>query len=302
MEDRPQGILAVDAICNLQVRDATPDGSDRPEWHAAFLKDKLGARAEDAEGLTEEEFLETFARAGIEHMIVAAVKGGPAWDPMSRRVPVDAVARLIEKYPDRISGLVGVDPTEGMKGVRELERAITEQGFVGAHLYPHWFGMEPDHARYYPFYAKCVELDVPIQMQVGHCLRYSDDRPLKNMGKPGALDTIACDFPELKIVGNHTGWPWIEEMIAVAYKHPNVYIATDGYAPKYLSPSLIHFANSWGQGKVMFGTGFPVIHPERAVREIWELELRESARAKLLRDTVIDLYKLPLAKSSSADA
>ena len=83
-----------------------------------------------------------------------------------------------------------------------MEWGIKELGFVGAHLYPHWFGMEPDHARYYPFYAKCCELDVPIQMQVGHCLRYSVERPLRSVGRPITLDTIACDFPRAEAGGN----------------------------------------------------------------------------------------------------
>ena len=69
-----------------------------------------------------------------------------------------------------------------------MEHAVEEFGFVGAHLYPHWFGMEPDDRRLYPFYAKCIELDIPIQMQVGHCLRYSAERPLRSTGRPLALD------------------------------------------------------------------------------------------------------------------
>ena len=181
-----------------------------------------------------------------------------------------------------------------MKGIARLDYAIRELGFVGAHLYPHWFELAPDHARYYPFYAKCAELDVPIQMQVGHCLRYSAERPLKSVGRPITLDTIACDFPELKLIGIHIGWPWTEEMISVAYKHPNVYIGSDAYAPVHWSPQFVQFINSWGSKKVIFGTDFPVIDPERARAEIEKLPIRPESKRRFLRNNVIDLYGLKL--------
>jgi uncharacterized protein len=96
------------------------------------------------------------------------------------------------------------------------------------------------------------------------------------------LDTIACDFPELKIIGIHTGWPWVEEMISVAWKHPNVYIGSDAYAPKFWKPEFVQFINSWGQDKVLFGTDFPIIDFERATREINELGLTEDSKQRLL--------------------
>ncbi|MCA1647964.1 MAG: amidohydrolase family protein, partial [Chloroflexi bacterium] len=186
----------------------------------------------------------------------------------------------------------GVDPSAGMRGVREMEHAIKELNFVGAHLYPHWFDMAPDDRRLYPFYAKCVELDVPIQMQVGHCLRYTSERPLRSTGRPINLDTVACDLPELKVVGIHMGWPWTEEMISVAYKHPNVYIGSDAYAPKHWPSEFVRYIDSWGQNKVLFGTDFPVIDPERAMREIGDLGIRPAARRKFLRDNALALYGL----------
>jgi len=159
--------------------------------------------------------------------------------------------------------------------------------------------MAPDHARCYPIYAKCCELDVPIRMQVGHCLRYSADRPLKSVGRPVLPDTIACDFPELKLVGIHIGWPWTEEMIAVAYKHPNVYIGTDAYAPKHWEKSFVHFMNSFGQDKVIFGTDYPVIDLQRARSEFEAPGLRDAAYRKVLRDNTIKLYGLDLPLSAA---
>ena len=80
--------------------------------------------------------------------------------------------RRCRKYPHRYSGLAGIDPLRGIAGLKELDYAVKELGFVGAHLYPHWFGQAPDAAIYYPYYARCAELGIPIMMQVGHCLIY----------------------------------------------------------------------------------------------------------------------------------
>ena len=104
------------------------------------------------------------------------------------------------------------------------------------------------------------------------------------------MDTVACDFPELKLIGIHTGWPWVEEMISVAYKHPNVYIGSDAYGPRHWSAEFVRFIDSWGSDKVLFGTDFPVIDPERAVREIDELGIRDSSMRKFMRDNAARLY------------
>lgn len=277
---------------DIVVNPYTPQiARERPAWSRTFLGDKIGVDA-DLGGVSTAAYLEKMDRAGVERSFLIAVKAGPAYDPMSFRLSVEAVGEMVHAHPDRFSGLVGVDPTEGMAALRDLTTAVRDHGFIGAHAYPHWFGLPPDHARFYPVYAKCCELDVPIQLQVGHCLRYSADRPLRSVGRPITLDGVACDFPELKLVGIHSGWPWTEEMIAVAYKHPNVYIGVDAYAPRHWPAELVRYIDSWGSDKVLFGTDFPVIDPERALREIAALPLRPASRAALLRGNALRLYAL----------
>ena len=288
---------AIDAVCNYEFNDSE---TERPDWSKTFITKKIGAELSAIGSFTPESFIEKMDRAGIDHAFLIAVKAGSASQKIHRHISYETVAAMVKRYPKRFSGLAGVDPTEGMKGIARLEYAIKELGFVGAHLYPHWFEMAPDHARYYPIYAKCAELGVPIQMQVGHCLRYSEERPLASVGRPITLDTIACHFPELKLVGIHIGWPWVEEMISVAYKHPNVYIGSDAYAPAYWDQKFIHFIDSWGSKKVIFGTDFPVIDPERARSDIEKLDIREDSKRRFLRDNVIDLYGLDLPRAGAA--
>lgn len=283
-------IQAIDAVVNPMTEEIL---QLRPEWSQGFFRGKLGSRDEGlATGISHEEMLARMDRAGIEKAFLIATRTGQLGLPGSWHLPYRIVAEAVQRHPERFCGLAGIDPTQGMAGVRELERAVREYGFIGAHFYPHWFELPPDHARYYPFYAKCVELDVPIQLQVGQSLIYAPERPLRSVGRPITLDAVACDFPELKLVGIHVGIPWSEEMIAMAWKHPNVYIGSDAHSPRYWPAAFVHYINTYGQDKVLFGTDFPVLDFERTRREIEELGLRPEPKRKLLRENAVRLYRL----------
>ena len=225
----------------------------RPPWGVQFQQEKFGRDDSVFEGYSYENMIEMMDAAGIGHGFLVANKTGQLGLPGSWHLPYEVVAEAVQNHPGRFYGLAGIDPTEGMEGVRALERAVKEYGFVGAHLYPHWFELAPDHAKYYPFYAKCVELDIPIQMQVGQSLIYYDKRPLRSVGRPITLDAVACDFPELKLLGIHVGIPWTDELIAMAWKHPNVHIVADAHLPKYWPKQFVNYINTYGQDKVIFG-------------------------------------------------
>ena len=265
----------------------------RPAWSKTFWQGKIGRDASTVQGITYEAMLELMNGADIERAFLVATKTGQLGIPGSWHLPYEIVADAVQRYPERFSGLAGLDPTEGMTGVRSLERAVREYGFVGAHFYPHWFELAPDHARWYPFYAKCVELDVPVQLQVGQSLVYDPARPLRSVGRPITLDAVACDFPELKLIGIHVGIPWTDEMIAMAWKHANVFIGCDAHSPKYWPEAFVRYINSYGQDKVIFGTDYPVLDFERTRREIDSLGLKDEAKRKLLRDNARRIYKLP---------
>lgn len=243
-------------------------------------------------GVSIDNYLRKMDVAGIERSFLIAVRAGDLRMKGSFEIPYEKVAHWCHRYPDRFSGLAGVDPYRGMQGLRDLEHAVRELGFVGAHLYPHWFRLAPNEALYYPYYAKCCELDVPIMMQVGQNLIYQKDVRLPSVARPILLDQIAIDFPELKLLGIHIGVPWTDEMIAMAWKHENVYISIDAYAPKYLPPSLVHYMNSYGADKVLFGTDWPVIDPERAVLEMQAHQFRPDALQKVMRDNAVKVFKL----------
>lgn len=234
-----------------------------------------------------EDFMRKMAEIGVDKLLIPSILTWSYWDqvPVEHSTPEEVIA-LCEMFPDRIYGLYGINPRTRMEGVRTLERLVKDHNFKGVHLHPHGFGYPPNHRNYFPFYAKCAELDVPVVISMGHTL---DLMPIEN-GRPIHLDDIALYFPDLKIVCAHTGWPWAEEAISVAWKHPNIYIATSAYKPKYWSPPLVKFINSHGQGKVMWGTDFPLIHHEEALVQIEGIGFKESAKSKLLFEVAEQVF------------
>lgn len=280
----------IDIVCNLFDPTAVRLGQTGLDdaFKAQVRLDKRYWR-----GIPVSQYLRKMDRAGIERSLLIAVRAGDLNVRGSFELPIDRVAAVCARWPDRFSGLAGVDPFRGMKGLADLTYAVKQCGFVGAHLYPHWFGLAPDHAKYYPYYAKCAELGVPIMMQVGHNLVYTRERRLPSVGRPITLDQVAIDFPELTLIGIHIGVPWTDEMISMCWKHPNVYTAGDAYAPRHWPASYVHYLNTYGRDKVLFGTDWPVIDPERAVREVKELGLRPESERALMRDNALRIFKLP---------
>jgi predicted TIM-barrel fold metal-dependent hydrolase len=187
----------------------------------------------------------------------------------------EEVADWVSAQPSRFAGLAAVDLNRPMDGVRELRRCVTELGFRGLRVVPWLWETPPTDRRYYPLFAACVELGVPFFTQVGHTgpLRSSETgRPIPY------IDQVALDFPDLVIVCGHIGYPWTEEMIAVARKHENVYIDTSAYTAKRYPPELVDYMKSKsGRQKVMFGTNYPMIFHQQALEHLDHLRLDSEA-------------------------
>jgi hypothetical protein len=202
---------------------------------------------------------------------------------------VEEIAAIVAQRPDRLKGLYGINPYKKMQGVKELEDAVTRHGFIGAHLHTYGFARPINHRDYWPYYAKCAELDIPVVMQVGH----SAEAMPSELARPLLLDDIALYFPELRIVGAHTGWPWVEELIAMSWKHRHVYIGTSMHMPKYWDRSLVSFMNTRrGIGKVLFGSDYPGLQFAETLEQVHQLELREEAEESLLRTAALNVFKL----------
>ncbi len=191
----------------------------------------------------------------------------------------DAITEMTEKYPGRVYGLADYDPFYIKESLRKLEEDVKERKYKGVYIHIYGYDIPLDHRKMYPLYARCEELGVPVSMQVGHVL---EAMPSEG-ARPIYLDRIACDFPGLTLIGTHTGYPWVEEMIAVSIKWPNVYINISAWLPRYFSPALTSFVKTkMGAGKILFGSnGLPW---DRYLEQIEEMGLREETKKAILYD------------------
>ncbi len=204
--------------------------------------------------------------AGVSKALLSAWHG-----PQGALISNDEVLALTRKYPDLFAGLASVDLRDPVQAMQTLRRYVREHGFKGLRIVQWLWELPCTHPLYYPLFATCAELDVPVCLQVGLTgpLRSSES------GKPIHIERIALDFPDLKIVCGHIGYPWHGEMIAFATKFPNVYIDTSAYKPKRYPPELVAYMKSHGRSKVMFGTNYPMITPAECLRELNLLGLDE---------------------------
>jgi predicted TIM-barrel fold metal-dependent hydrolase len=215
--------------------------------------------------------------AGIDFGLLSAWTA-PYQPPL---ISNEEVAGWVAEHPSRLAGLAAVDLNKPMEAVRELRRCVTELGFKGLRVVPWLWEAPPTDRRYYPLYVTCVELGVPFFTQVGHTgpLRPSETgRPIPY------IDQLALDFPELVIVCGHIGYPWTEEMIAVARKHENVFIDTSAYTPRRYPQEVVRYMSERsGRRKVLFGTNFPMLGHAQAISGLEELGLDADARKLFVR-------------------
>ncbi|TAK32232.1 MAG: amidohydrolase [Chloroflexota bacterium] len=239
------------------------------------------------EGSTADQFVSKMDNHGFSVTLISALK---MMSFQTRRLMVDftieGVYEEIKAHPQRLKILAGYNPFSIKESLAEIERGVKEFDCRGVYIHPYGFGIPLNDARYYPLYAKCQELDIPVSMQVGHSMELMPS----GTGRPILLDDIALAFPDLIIVGAHTGWPWVEEMIALAWKFQNVYVGIDAHLPRYLDPSLVKFMKTRGQDKVLFGTNG--VDPSVIMPQFEELGMAEGPKRKVLYENAARIYGL----------
>lgn len=239
-----------------------------------------------------EEMVDYYRRIDMKAVLLA-------WDAETATglppVTNDYVAEAVRKAPDVFIGFASVDPWKGRMAVDEVERAVTELGLKGLKLHPIVQAFYLNDRRFYPLWETCSALKIPILIHtgttgVGAGVPGGNGLKLKYARPIPYIDDIAADFPDLTIIGAHPSWPWQEEMLALAVHKTNVYIDLSGWSPKYFSPSLIKYTNTLLQDRVLFGSDYPFLSPERWIAdfekagfkpEIWNKILLENAKRLL---------------------
>lgn len=236
------------------------------------------------DGWSMEEMIDEMDRNNIRKVMLSAVVERETF------ISNEMVAEWVQKRPDRFIGSACVDPLKGLKAVKEFERWVKEYGFKNIKLLPYSYEKPPNDKLWFPLYTKAAELGVPVSVQVGHT------GPLfpSWVGRPMYLDQVALMFPELTIIGAHIGWPWTMEMIALAFKFPNVYIETSAWSPRRFDKDFFHFANSWGMDKCMAASDYPMFGYDRWGQECQELQMKPEAKRKFLYENACRVFKVEI--------
>ncbi len=254
---------AIDTFVNVNM------GSiERPPWLVRVAEDYFNRADAIFKDISIGELTEAMDRAGVEKAILSTTLENPA----------EHVLAFPRANPERFVLSVSLDPRLGMQNIRALERIVRDEPVVLARITPFMIDLPPNDRVYYPVYAKCIELDLPIAINTG-----IPGPPMPGKCQdPMYLDEVCVFFPELKLVMAHGADPWWAVAIRLMIKYRNLYMQTSAYAPRYFPPELIQFMNTRGQDKIMFASDHPVLSFERCIKEAEALDLREGVLDKFL--------------------
>jgi uncharacterized protein len=199
-------------------------------------------------------------------------------------------------HPDVLIPFGSVDPLAGAEAVRRARQLIAGHRVRGFKFHPSLQGFSPDDQSFYPLYAVIEEAGLPAVFHTGQTgigAGLPGGRGIKlRLSNPMLLDDVAADFPGLAVILAHPSVPWQDEAISIATHKANVYIDLSGWSPKYFPPQLVRAASSLLQDKVLFGTDYPLLTPERWLRDFEQLEIKPEVRPKILKHNAARLLGL----------
>ena len=211
-------------------------------------------------------------------------------------VPNEEVAAFAAENSDFMIAFASVNPMRGKDAVDEARRLIKAGGIRGFKLHPPLQEFHANDKAAYPFYEVVNEAKLPVIFHTGHSgigtgMRGGGGIRLK-YGHPMPIDDVAVDFPDLPIIMAHPSFPWQDEAISICLHKPQVYIDLSGWSPKYFSPTLIQYANSLLKHKVLFGSDYPLLTPDRWMADFEKIDIRPEVRPLILKENAADLLGL----------
>jgi predicted TIM-barrel fold metal-dependent hydrolase len=283
-------LVAIDVHTHAEVSAVTGRGSLAPELERA-ADEYFGIR--DRQRPTVEQIAAYYR----ERRMMAVVFTVDATTAMGvPPVPNDEIAEAAHAHPDVLIPFASVDPHLGRAAVREVHRLVDEQRVRGFKFHPTVQAFHPNDRMAYPVYEAIAEhglialfhtgqtgIGVGVPGGAGLRLKYSN---------PLAVDDVAADFPDLPIVLAHPSFPWQDEALAVATHKPQVHIDLSGWSPRYFPPQLVHYANTLLADKVLFGSDFPMITPDRWLADFETLDIKPEVRPKILKHNAARLLGL----------
>jgi hypothetical protein len=213
-----------------------------------------------------------------------------------RPVSNEEVAELAAENSDIMIPFASIDPSRGRDGVRAARRLIESFGVKGFKFHPQYQEFFPNDKLAYPLYEAIAEAGLPALFHTGHSgmgtgMRGGGGIRLK-YGNPMDVDDVAVDFPDMPIILAHPSWPWQDEALSICLHKPQVYIDLSGWSPKYFPPELVRYANTRLKHKMLFGTDFPLITPDRWLDDFAAIDIRDEVRPLILKENAVKLLKL----------
>ena len=211
-------------------------------------------------------------------------------------VPNEEVAAFAAENSDIVMAFASVNPTRGAEAVSEARRLIAAGGIRGFKLHPPLQEFHANNKKAYPFYEVMAEFKLPVIFHTGHSgigtgMPGGGGVRLK-YGNPMDIDDVAVDFPDMPIILAHPSFPWQDEAISVCLHKPQVYIDLSGWSPKYFSPTLIQYANTLLKKKMLFGSDYPLITPDRWMKDFAEVAFKDEVRPLILKENAVRLFGL----------
>jgi len=271
----------IDYLCNAFA----PRYAD--EWEAAIARQgvPVKVRSDPNDGFCEPDvMIARMNELGIDTLLVVtgdAQDHHGAFDFSALTARLDDAQQLAERYPGRFAALWNLDANLGINGVDRAADVLEHDWVVGLYNHVHSWDRPFDHADFYPYYALAADLDVPVAMQAGT----SGGLMPSECGRPIGIDRPAIYFRRVRFLLSHTGWPWVDEAIAMALKFPNVFLGTAAYPPKHWAPAVHDFLRGPGRAKTVFGTNFPTVGHRQALAQVAELDVTYETRDALLGNT-----------------
>jgi predicted TIM-barrel fold metal-dependent hydrolase len=212
------------------------------------------------------------------------------------QVPNDEVAAFAAENSDIVMAFASVDPMRGPDAVKEARRLIATGGIRGFKLHPPLQQFHANDKAAYPFYEVVAAAKLPVIFHTGHSgigtgMPGGGGVRLK-YGNPMDIDDVAVDFPDMPIIMAHPSFPWQDEAISVCLHKPQVYIDLSGWSPKYFSPNLIQYANTLLKKKMLFGSDYPLITPDRWMSDFAAIAIRDEVRPLILKENAARLFSL----------
>ena len=281
-------IIAIDVHTHAEISCRQPFDDFRPDLDEAFIKYFKATKRP-----TIQETCDYYRSLNIAFVMFTV---DAEFEVGRRRVPNEEVAEEAMKNSDIMIPFASIDPHKGKMGVREAKKLISDFPIKGFKFHPTAQGFYPNDRMAWPLYEVIASAGLPMLFHSGHSGLGTGARAGGGLrleySNPMYLDDVAIAFPDFPVIIAHPSWPWQDEALSVALHKPNIYIDLSGWSPKYFPAQLVQYANTQLKNKILFGTDFPLITPERWMKDFETAGFKDEVKPLIMKENAVRMLQL----------